>query len=233
MRALRRPLRLYQRNLLVYKHSWMVIVSGFFEPLFYLLSLGLGLGGMVSEVDGLSYAAFVAPGLLASSCMNGAVSDGLFNIWFKLHYQKTYDGILATPLGVVDVAMDPKNPLVLYAATYEKTRRPYSFGPGGTGSGLYKTMDAGKTWTRLEGGLPTGTLGRIGISISRQDPNTVYAIVEVVKGTTDEEKKKLAMGFGDTVNDPLFRSDDAGRTWKQVAPQPAPAASASPKINSP
>ena len=127
-------------------------------------------------------------------------------------------------VGVVDVAMDPKNPLVLYAATYEKTRRPYSFGPGGTGSGLYKTMDAGKTWTRLEGGLPTGTLGRIGISISRQDPNTVYAIVEVVKGTTDEEKKNLAMGFGDTVNDPLFRSDDAGRTWKQVAPQPAPAA---------
>ena len=125
-------------------------------------------------------------------------------------------------VGVVDVAMDPKNPLVLYAATYEKMRRPFSFAPGGAASGVYKTMDAGKTWTRLEGGLPQGMLGRIGIAISRQDSNTVYAIVEVVKATTDEEKKKLAAGFGDTLNDPTFRSDDAGRTWKQVAPVVAP-----------
>lgn len=96
---------MYQRNMLVYKHSWMVILSGFFEPLFYLLSLGLGLGGMVSGVNGLSYAAFVAPGLLASSCMNGAITDGFFNIWFKLHYQKTYDGILATPMRAADIVL--------------------------------------------------------------------------------------------------------------------------------
>ena len=95
---------MYQRNLLVYKHEWMVIVSGFFEPLFYLLSIGIGLGSMVPDVNGLSYTAFVAPGLLASNCMNGAISDGLFNIWFKLHIQKTYDGILATPMRVADVA---------------------------------------------------------------------------------------------------------------------------------
>ena len=57
-----------QRNLLVYKHGWMVIFSGFFEPLFYLLSIGIGLGAMVPDVGGISYAAFVAPGLLASSC---------------------------------------------------------------------------------------------------------------------------------------------------------------------
>jgi lipooligosaccharide transport system permease protein len=100
----RRSARMYQRNLLVYKHEWMVIVSGFFEPLFYLLSIGIGLGSMVPDVDGLSYTAFVAPGLLASNCMNGAISDGLFNIWFKLHIQKTYDGILATPMRVADVA---------------------------------------------------------------------------------------------------------------------------------
>ena len=78
-----------QRNLLVYKHAWMVIFSGFFEPLFYLLSIGIGLGALVPDVDGLSYTAFVAPGLLASSCMNGAISDGLFNICFKLHFQRT------------------------------------------------------------------------------------------------------------------------------------------------
>jgi len=87
-------------------------------------------------------------------------------------------------------------------------------------------MDGGKKWTRLEGGLPAGPLGRIGITISRQDSNTVYAIVEVLKATTDEEKKKLTTGFGDTLNDPTFRSDDAGRTWRQVAPASAPAAGA-------
>jgi lipooligosaccharide transport system permease protein len=99
-----RSRRMVQRNLLVYKHSWMVIFTGFFEPVFYLVGIGVGLGALVSEVDGISYAAFVAPGLLASSCLNGALSDGCFNIWFKLHFQKTYDGILATPMRVPDIA---------------------------------------------------------------------------------------------------------------------------------
>jgi len=102
--TLRRSVRMYQRNLMVYRHIWMVIVSGFFEPLFYLLAIGIGVGSMVPDINGLSYTAFVAPGLLASNCMNGAVSDGLFNIWFKLHVQRTYDGILATPMRVADVA---------------------------------------------------------------------------------------------------------------------------------
>ena len=99
----RRSLRMVQRNLLVYKHTWMVIVSGFFEPLFYLLGIGIGLGSMVPAVEGVSYSAFIAPGLLASSCLNGAISDGFFNIHFKLYFQKTYDGILATPMRVPDV----------------------------------------------------------------------------------------------------------------------------------
>jgi lipooligosaccharide transport system permease protein len=94
-----------QRSLTVYRHGWMIVFSGFFEPLFYLLSLGLGLGGLVPDVNGLSYAAFVAPGLLAASCMNGAINDGLFNMFFKLHHKKTYDGILATPMQVSDVAL--------------------------------------------------------------------------------------------------------------------------------
>ena len=72
--------------------------------------------------------------------------------------------------------MDPKNPLVLYAATYDKVRKPWTFAEGGPGSGLHKTVDAGKTWTKLTGGLPVGWLGRIGVSISRQDPNTVYTV---------------------------------------------------------
>jgi lipooligosaccharide transport system permease protein len=93
-----------QRNLVVYRHAWMTIVSGFFEPLFYLLAIGVGLGAYVADVRGIGYAAFVAPGLLASSCLNGALSDGFFNVFFKLHFQRTYDGILASPMRVVDVA---------------------------------------------------------------------------------------------------------------------------------
>jgi len=100
----RRSGRMVQRNLLVYKHGWTVIFSGFFEPIFYLLSLGIGLGAMVPDIGGVSYTAFVAPGLLAASCMNGAITDGFFNIFFKLHFQRTYEGILATPMRVADVA---------------------------------------------------------------------------------------------------------------------------------
>ena len=99
-----RSRRMVQRNLLVYKHQWIVIFTGFFEPVFYLFGIGLGIGALVSSVDGISYVSFVAPGLLAASCLNGAVTDGCFNIWFKLHFMKTYDGILATPMRVPDVA---------------------------------------------------------------------------------------------------------------------------------
>jgi len=98
-----RSRRMLQRNLLVYKHVWIVIFTGFFEPVFYLFGIGVGMGALVSSVDGISYVSFVAPGLLAASCLNGALTDGCFNIWFKLHFMKTYDGILATPMRVPDV----------------------------------------------------------------------------------------------------------------------------------
>ena len=98
---------LFERNLLSYKSMWPIIVSGFFEPLFFLLSLGYGLGGYVGDVviDGVptDYSAFVAPGLLAASAMNGAFYDAT-NIFWKLRYQKLYDSILSTPLGPKDVA---------------------------------------------------------------------------------------------------------------------------------
>jgi lipooligosaccharide transport system permease protein len=100
-------LLLFERNVLSYKSMWAIIVSGFFEPLFFLLSLGYGLGGYVGDVviDGveMEYAVFVAPGLLAASAMNGAFYDAT-NIFWKLRYQKLYDSILATPLGPRDVA---------------------------------------------------------------------------------------------------------------------------------
>ncbi|MDP9482654.1 MAG: ABC transporter permease [Chloroflexota bacterium] len=105
-----RAARLVERNVMVYRRTWLVLVSGFFEPVFYLLAIGFGIGGLVGAVtlaDGtdISYAAFVAPGLLASSAMNGAIYDSTFNIFFKLRYARTYDAMLSTPLGIPDVAI--------------------------------------------------------------------------------------------------------------------------------
>jgi lipooligosaccharide transport system permease protein len=105
-----RAARLVERNVMVYRRTWIVLVSGFFEPVFYLLAIGFGIGSLVGAVtlpDGghIRYAAFVAPGLLASSAMNGAIYDATFNIFFKLRYAKTYDAMLSTPLGVRDVAI--------------------------------------------------------------------------------------------------------------------------------
>jgi lipooligosaccharide transport system permease protein len=106
----RRALLLIERNLFVYRSGWLVILSGFFEPLFYLLSIGLGIGGLVGDVPGpnglvIPYALFVAPALLASASMNGAIAESTFNVFFKLNYQKTYDAVLATPMAPGDVAL--------------------------------------------------------------------------------------------------------------------------------
>ncbi len=96
---------LFERNLMVYRRTWLTILSGFFEPLFYLFSLGLGLGHFVGRVNGLSYAAFIAPALLASSAMNGAVYDSTINVFWKLRFGKVYDAMLVTPIGPNDVAL--------------------------------------------------------------------------------------------------------------------------------
>ncbi|HEX5466664.1 MAG TPA: ABC transporter permease [Candidatus Limnocylindrales bacterium] len=106
----RRSLLLIERNLMVYRRTWLVILSGFFEPLFYLFSIGIGLGQLVGGISGpdgrpIDYTAFVAPALLASSAMNGAIYDSTFNIFFKLKFAKTYDAILSTPVGAGDVAL--------------------------------------------------------------------------------------------------------------------------------
>jgi len=105
-----RARRLVERNILVYRHQWIIIVSGAFEPIFYLLGIGLGLGAIVQTVplaDGrtVAYAAYVGPALLASAAMNGAVFETIFNVFFKLNYAKTYDGVLATPMSINEIAI--------------------------------------------------------------------------------------------------------------------------------
>jgi lipooligosaccharide transport system permease protein len=101
---------LVERSMLVYSRAWLIFVSGVFEPLFYLLAFQYGFGRLVSEVAGpggrtMSYIAFVAPALLASSAMNGAVFDSTFNVFFKFRYAKLYDAMLATPMGPFDIAV--------------------------------------------------------------------------------------------------------------------------------
>jgi len=100
---------LVERSVITQRRAWMAVLSGFFEPLFYLLAFGTGLGTIVGTVDSggqqLSYAEFVGPALLAASAMNGAVLDSTNNVFFKFRYAKLYDTMLATPLGPLDVAL--------------------------------------------------------------------------------------------------------------------------------
>src|SRR5690606_1775633 len=101
---------LVERNVRAFRHGWVTLVSGFFEPMFYLFSLGVGLGALIGDVDTgggrmIDYAVYVAPGMMAAAAMNGAVFDSTFNVFFKLKYAKLYDSVLATPLGPRDVAV--------------------------------------------------------------------------------------------------------------------------------
>jgi lipooligosaccharide transport system permease protein len=106
--AHRRSVHVVERNVLAYRRMWIVFLTGFFEPILFLLSIGIGVGELVGDlsVGGqvVPYKTFVAPGLLAASAMNGSVFDTTFNFFVKFKYMHTYDGMLATPLGVRDVA---------------------------------------------------------------------------------------------------------------------------------
>jgi photosystem II stability/assembly factor-like uncharacterized protein len=136
--------------------------------------------------------------------------------------------------GFTDVAMDPSNPNILYAASYQRRRVPWGFNGGGPGSGIWKTTDAGKTWTKLTGnGLPTNPIiGRIGLDIARSRPQTIYASIEVGASggtgagvnddgtlqTPGEGRGGGGRGQQEEKPDPnksgIWRSDDAGKTWR-------------------
>ena len=105
----RHSVHILERNRFIFRRGWMVIFSGFFEPVFFLLGIGFGLGSLIGTVTGpdgtlIPYAVFVAPALLATASMNGAVYDST-NMFFRLRYEKAYDGMLATPLNVGDISL--------------------------------------------------------------------------------------------------------------------------------
>jgi lipooligosaccharide transport system permease protein len=115
--------RIVERNFLVYKRGWAVFVTGMLEPIFYLLSIGIGVGGLVGDFtlsDGtrVGYVEFVAPAMLAASAMNGALFDSTYNIFFRMKYAKLYDAMLATPLRPADVARGEITWALLRGACY-------------------------------------------------------------------------------------------------------------------
>jgi lipooligosaccharide transport system permease protein len=119
---IRGPANMMYRNLLVFRRVWLVIVTGFAEPVLYLFSIGIGVGqlieGFTFHGEVVEYAAFVAPAMLAAAAMNGAVYESTMNIFFKLRFQKVYDAILATPMRPIDIARGEISWALLRGSTY-------------------------------------------------------------------------------------------------------------------
>jgi lipooligosaccharide transport system permease protein len=114
---------LIERNYLVYRRAWIVFVSGFLEPVLYLLSIGVGVSKLVGQFrvghgTVVGYTEFVAPAMLATSAMNGAIFDSTFNVFFKLKYLHLYDSVLATPMRAWDIAVGEIGWALLRGATY-------------------------------------------------------------------------------------------------------------------
>jgi len=128
--------------------------------------------------------------------------------------------------GVTDVAMDWRDPSILYAASYQRRRSAFGFNGGGPGSGLWKSTDAGATWSRLTGnGLPEGEYGRIGIAVYRKDPSVVYVSIE--QGTRYNASTAYINRKGG-----LYRSNDRGRTWRFMSDwNPRPMYASQPTID--
>ncbi len=144
---------------------------------------------------------------------------------------KTTDGgqswqivkFISDKAGFIDVAMDPSDPNTLYASSYERVRGPYFLQSGGPGSALWKTTDAGKTWTEIKGGgFPATMKGRIGLAVSMSNPQVVYALVEADSVRGAKAPFMVSLADSASANAPksqrllngLYRSADGGKTWR-------------------
>jgi photosystem II stability/assembly factor-like uncharacterized protein len=131
---------------------------------------------------------------------------------------KTSDGgktwqpslIIDENTGAIDVVVDPSNPMTVYAAMWARRRYPWGFSNGGATSGIYKSIDAGKTWKKLSEGLPAD-VGRIGLDIYRKNPKVLYAIVESDIGGAGSLESMVSRSGG------VFRSDDSGAHWARIS----------------
>lgn len=145
---------------------------------------------------------------------------------------KTTDGgktwekslFISEKVGVVDVALNPKNPDIVYAAAYDKSRKPWHFEEHGPLSGIYKSTDAGENWKRLENGLPSGKIGRIGIDVYPKNPEILYASIENnnLRPPTEEEaerdRSRDKQPEKRKIGREVYRSEAGGDTWKKMSP---------------
>jgi photosystem II stability/assembly factor-like uncharacterized protein len=137
--------------------------------------------------------------------------------WAKVLYKGDH-------VGVVDVVIDPKNPATVFAATYDKQRIPWNFDEGGPETGIYRSKDAGKTWQRLAGGLPTGKLARCGLAIFPKKPSIVYAVIDNQNprlpapgaATGGAPPAGAAAPSSRAIGGEVYRSDDGGNTWAKT-----------------
>ncbi len=119
-------------------------------------------------------------------------------------------------VGAVDLVMDRRDPNVLFAATNDFQRFPWTFRDGGPGSAIYKTTDAGAHWTKLSGGLPSGKIGRIGLDICRTRPNVLYAVLDNFNSNPGADGSVGSAASRQVVGGEVYRTDDSGATWRKM-----------------
>ncbi|MEJ2539908.1 MAG: glycosyl hydrolase [Gemmatimonadota bacterium] len=128
----------------------------------------------------------------------------------------TWDKVLFVDenTGAVDLVMNPDDPDVLYAATYQRLRRAWGFNGGGPGSGIYRSMDGGESWTELTTGIPAEDKGRIGLAIAASNPSVLNALIETGDESTQGPDRVYVLATTS------FRSEDGGRSWTEIAERP-------------
>ncbi|MFI5177282.1 MAG: WD40/YVTN/BNR-like repeat-containing protein [Vicinamibacterales bacterium] len=153
-----------------------------------------------------------------------------------LHWKKVL--YLNDGVGAIDLVINRKTPSTLYAAMYDKDRRPWQIVESGPASGIYRSDDSGEKWTKLEGGLPTGKVGRIGLDLYQKNPLILYALIEnqnTATGAPDQPGRGGGRGGAATggqaggvsataplaqgiIGNELYRTDDGGKTWHKTSP---------------